>query len=294
MKTSALVSAATAATLTLLAAPAHADGLEHLWTTTGFAEPESVVHDTEHDRLIVSNIDGHPGEADGQGFLSLLRLDGAMLERQWVTGLDAPKGMAIHGDRLYVSDLTELHVIDLTTGTIERTYAPSGAQFLNDVTAAADGRIFVSDMMSHTVYELDGDALEPWLAGDPLAHPNGVLAAGETLYVGNWGEGLRSDFTTEVAGGVLALNVDTGERLPLSFPQGRGNIDGLVMLPDYLVASDWVRGTLMVLPLDGTTPEVHELAPGVADIGHANDVLLVPQMQAGEVAAYRVASTNSR
>ena len=47
-----------------------------------------------------------------------------MIDAEWVTGLDAPKGSAIGGDKLYVADLTKLRIVDLASGAFE-TYNTS-------------------------------------------------------------------------------------------------------------------------------------------------------------------------
>lgn len=288
MKTFPHLVAAAPMALAVVCGSAAERPLTHVWTAHGFAQPESAVHDVARDRLIVSNIDGHPGEADGRGFLSIVSPEGKVVERRWITGLDAPKGMAISGGRLYLSDLTELHVIDLETGTLERTLSPEGARFLNDVTSTPSGRVFVSDMMTHTIYELGADGLVPWLRGGPLAHPNGVLALGTELYVGNWGEGLRADFTTEHPGAVIAIDIETGHSRPLGAENAQGNIDGLAAVGGHLVASDWVRGTLLLIAPARTRAEAYPLEPGIADIASMGDRLLVPQMRTGEVSAYRL------
>lgn len=57
-----------------------------------------------------------------------------MLDANRVTGLDAPKGMAILGTTLLGADLTRLHEIDLASGTLLRSHDVEGAVFLNDVT----------------------------------------------------------------------------------------------------------------------------------------------------------------
>ena len=41
-----------------------------------------------------------------------------MLEREWATGLDAPKGMALANGQLYVADIDRLVEIDPATGKI--------------------------------------------------------------------------------------------------------------------------------------------------------------------------------
>src|SRR5688572_19892797 len=108
------------------------------WRLGGFNTPESALWDAANNRVIVSNIVGDAMQADGNGMLSTVSPDGTMIDAEWVTGLDAPKGSAIGGNRLYVADLTKLRIVDLASGIYETIDVP-GAVFLNDVTVADDG-----------------------------------------------------------------------------------------------------------------------------------------------------------
>ncbi|RVD47581.1 ATP/GTP-binding protein, partial [Mesorhizobium sp. M2D.F.Ca.ET.140.01.1.1] len=42
-----------------------------IWRAGGFEQPESALFDAASNRIVVSNIAGNPGEADGNGYLSL-------------------------------------------------------------------------------------------------------------------------------------------------------------------------------------------------------------------------------
>ncbi|TGS80292.1 ATP/GTP-binding protein, partial [Mesorhizobium sp. M2D.F.Ca.ET.178.01.1.1] len=96
------------------AAPAVQAG--ELWRAAGFDQPESALFDAANNRIVVSNIAGNPGEADGNGYLSVLSLDGKLVTRHWTDGMDAPKGMALSGGKLYVADITKVRVVDLASG----------------------------------------------------------------------------------------------------------------------------------------------------------------------------------
>lgn len=78
---------------------------------TGFSTPESVVHDAVDDVYLVSNINGEPLAEDGNGFISRVTPDGEVEALRWIDGeadgveLNAPKGMAVLGDTLYVADI---------------------------------------------------------------------------------------------------------------------------------------------------------------------------------------------
>jgi len=214
---------ALAASLVIIGASAE-HALANGWPTGPFEEPESAIHDTERDRIIVSNISGHPGEADGVGFLSLVAPDGAILEPSWVEGLDAPKGMAILGDQLLVADLTQLRVVNLATGALESLNAPS-AVFLNDI-AVIDGVAYITDFMDHAIYTYDGTEVSRWLETKDLAHPNGIAAHDGELLIASWGQGMNPDFTTTEPGYVLRVTVPEGQITTFT-PEPVGNLDGI-------------------------------------------------------------------
>ena len=73
-----------------------------------------------------------------------------MIDSDWATGLDAPKGMAIVGDILLVADLTRLHEIDLVTGQIRRSLDLPEAVFLNDITSDNE-TAYITDMLADTI-----------------------------------------------------------------------------------------------------------------------------------------------
>ena len=123
---------------------AHAQTITRLWQTDSpLATPESVLF--SNNQLYVSLIDGNPWEADGKGGIAILNTEGKVTHPQWATGLNAPKGMALVNQVLYVADITEIVSIDATTGKILKKDKIAGAENLNDVTADNHGTVYVSD-----------------------------------------------------------------------------------------------------------------------------------------------------
>src|SRR6056297_1858189 len=109
----------------LLAPPAAA--AEPVWSLDGLSVPESVYHDRERGELYVSNIAGEPTEKNGAGHISRVSPDGEMIEAEWITGLDAPKGMVSDGTTLWVSDIDRLVAIDIEAGEISESWTAEGA-----------------------------------------------------------------------------------------------------------------------------------------------------------------------
>src|SRR5690606_14202619 len=107
--------------------------LTKVWETdTVLTTAESTLYDKDNDIIYVSNINGNHSEKDGNGFISRMEADGTISQLQWVAGLNAPKGMAIMGDKLYVTDIDELVEINIADSSIANKYPVEGATFLND------------------------------------------------------------------------------------------------------------------------------------------------------------------
>lgn len=251
---------------------------EESWTVRGFNMPESVIFDASHNRIILSTIVGTPSEADGKGDIVLLSPDGDVIDAAWATGLDAPKGMAILGDILLVTDLTRLHEIDLATGEIRRSLDVPDAVFLNDVTSNHE-TAYITDMLADTIWRYSDGVLEPWLSDPMLSHPNGIFLDNDRLIVGSWGAGLREDFTTEVPGSLLSVALDTQEISVIASEVG--NLDGITRINDAIIVSDWVSGALFSVDSNGNAHKLAQLEQGLADISSQNSTLYMPMMFQG-------------
>jgi sugar lactone lactonase YvrE len=274
----------------LAAASALAAEPEQAWQATGLDGPESAVVDPGASVLYVSNVNGEANAADGNGYISKLSLQGEVQEKEWVTGLNAPKGLALHDGNLYVSDIDELVVIDTANGEITTRHPAPGATFLNDVTAHADGRVFVSDMMQNQIWKLEGDQFEMWLQDDALENPNGLLAEQDRLVVGAWGKP-KEDFSTDVPGHLKAVDYDSKQITSIGPGEPIGNLDGVE--PDgqggYLV-TDWFSGGLYQISGDGKAEMLMDLNQGSADheFVESESLAVIPMMMDGTVDAYKI------
>jgi sugar lactone lactonase YvrE len=274
----------------LLAAGALAAEPQQIWQTKGLDGPESAVFDPGQDVFYVSNVNGDASAADGNGYIAKLSPNGEILDKQWVTGLNAPKGLALHDGKLYVADIDELAVIDTASGKIIARHEAPGATFLNDVTAAEDGRVFVSDMMQNQIWQLEGDQFEKWLEDPALENPNGLLAEPDRLVVGAWGKP-KEDFSTDVPGHLKAVDYQTKEITSIGPGDPIGNLDGVE--PDgqggYLV-TDWFSGGLYDVGADGKAKMLMDLNQGSADHEVVQDqhLVVIPMMMGGTVDAYKL------
>lgn len=297
-KRKALATAVAAATCMLsLNAPSWADEpaaappkLEKLWQTQGFANPESALPIAAMGVIYVSNVNGAPDGKDGNGFISKVGLDGKIIVREWATGMNAPKGLGIAGDKLYAADIDMLREIDVKDGKVVKSYPAKDAKFLNDIAVDASGNVYVSDMVTNIIWRLSGGVFEPWLANAALDNPNGLAVEGDDLRVAAWGV-MTDGFATKVPGHLKSVSLATKAISDVGDARAFGNLDGLVALGNgrYLI-SDWMKGTVMSFSAAGKVATLLDLGQGSADIGYdpASKTLYVPHMMKGELIAYRV------
>ena len=266
------------------------NGLEKLWEVDGLNNPESVVYDPVNDVLYVSNVNGTPNEKDGNGFISRISLAGEIIDKQWITGLDAPKGLAIANNKLYVADIDTLVEIDIPNGSISNRYTVSDAKFLNDVAAGPEGRVFVSDMVMNRIHILDNGEFNIWLENPGLLNPNGLHVQDNKLIVGAWGV-MTDGFNTETPGHLLGVSLtdktihDIGDGSPV------GNLDGVEEDTDgSFYVTDWMAGKLFHISTTGQVELLLFLEQGMADLEFLPDkgMVLLPMMMNNKLLAYRI------
>ncbi len=240
----------------------------------GFATPESVLWDAAADVYLVTNINGNPTGADGNGFISRVRPDGKISALKWIDGtrpgvaLNAPKGMAVRGDTLFVADITSVRMFDRRTGQFRGSVTVPGATFLNDAAAAPDGTIYVTDSGlkpdfspsgTDAVFRIDRTGALGTVAKTPaLKGPNGVtvLPDGRLVIVA---------FSPE--GGIYRLTT-TGQKEEVTRLPG-GQLDGVVVLPGgVLLVSSWAASAVFRVAPDGAATQVIQNVKAPADIGY--------------------------
>lgn len=243
-------------------------------TDSTFTGSESALYHAPNNIIYLSCGNTDPSAKDGDGFIALLHPDGTVKNKDWVTGLDAPRGMAIMNDKLYVTDIDVVHVINIETAEIEQTIPVEGAVFLNDLATNGES-IFFSDSRTGVIHALNE-------AGEVTA----VVTGAEGI---NGLECYNGDLYSLDAEGLKRYDSDYTSMLINSEVTGG---DGLVILGDStFIASRWegeiyyINGQETTLLLDTKGEESK-----TADIGYIEDMnmVLVPTFTKNELAAYRL------
>ncbi len=259
-----------------------------LWEVKGLEQPESVVQDPATGAIYVSNIAGAIMQKDGNGFIAKLRSDGTVIAREWVKGLHAPTGLALHDRTLYVVDVDELVEINVASGEIAKRYPAKGAILLNDVAVGEDGAVYASDTPLNTIWRLKDGNFEPWLANDELNGPNGLLVQGDKLIVAAFGK-LPGEGQKQELGGLFAVDVEDQSVSKLASGELIGNLDGLQALqPGTYLVTDWAAGGLYRVDAKGKVERLLKLGKGSADFIYFPDkkTALIPIMLNNSLVAY--------
>lgn len=253
--------------------------LEFVWESENSLEiPESVFYDADNYCIYVSNIKGNPSSQDGNGYISKLNLKGEITTHNWISGLNAPKGMAKYGNFLFVSDINNLAVIDIAKGEIVKKYPAQTAVFLNDVTInPTTGTVYVSDSQTMTIYRLKNGKFEVWLKDDKLDHVNGLFYKNDLLYAGVLNK---------------IVSIEPGSKLINTIVNNTGSIDGLINTEENnWIISDWV-GNIQFIE-NGEIKKLLSTAEqqiNAADLGYIPEqkIILVPTFHNNRVIAYQL------
>lgn len=243
-----------------------------------FTTVESALYDPVTDIIYVSNIEGQPWEADGKGSIGRLKIDGTTVDAQWVTGLNAPKGLAIHNGKLFVADLKEIVEIDIATAKIVKRYPVADAMGLNDVSTSPDGVVYFTDSQKGVAHMLKEGIVST--LKDSLMGINGILYETDRIMIGTGGN--ESLMAFNPADGSLTTVAD-------SVPQP----DGIEAVGDggYIISA-W-KGVIHYVSPDGKTTLLLDTVKdtiNAADIDYVQDknLVLIPTFFKNTIAAYKL------
>lgn len=239
--------------------------------------PESVLFDKANQILYVSNLDGSdPWKADGKGSIAKVGLDGKIITAEWVSGLNAPKGMGLYNGKLYAADLGNIVVIDIANGKIEKTIPIQGATGLNDISIDPNGVIYVTEYLTKKLYKVENEKAE--LIAENLTQPNGVLFHNNELFL---------------LDGTGMFKVNSDKSLAKIVDGMEGGVDGIENIEgNNFIVSCW-EGALWMVNTDGTKHllmDTRKEKRSTADIGFdpSTKTVYVPTFFRNTVVAYEV------
>lgn len=242
--------------------------------TVSLRNPESVLYDSASNLLYVS--------CTGSGSIARMNLNGKVIDKDWVTGLNANKGMGLFNGLLYTAEPSAVAVIDVDKHAIVKRIPIEGARMLNDITIDSKGVVYVSDTWGEKVYKIVHD--HPKLYLDHMPGANGLLAVNSDLYLVTSTSFLKADDKGKVQH--IAYGFETG-------------LDGMVMISDHAFIISNYRGILWYVKTDGTRrllldTRAKRIMSNDIDYNPKTKTLYVPSFGTNCVLAYQVEQTYLR
>jgi DNA-binding beta-propeller fold protein YncE len=255
---------------------------------TGLSNPAGFLVDPATDIYYLSNQNGAPDHHDNNGFITQLDADGKIIKMKFIEGgqnkvtLDAPRGLALVGKTLYVSDIDKIRGFELPSGRPVPGIDLSAfsVDFLTGLASDGHGLLYIADSGTDTIYKVDlRSAGRPvvFAKSKVLAGPHGLAVHPSTgaLIVVSWNVGSIVEISPEGVIKVLFsnsfLNSRFGNLMGVDF-DGRGS----------MYVSDYSQGKIFRI---GPQLRIHTIAeflptPAGLAVDRKHHVILVPYLVA--------------
>ena len=267
--------------------------------TQGLQTPEAVRYDPDLDVYFIANVNGNPAKKDHNGWIGRVRADSLgrasvfLADGQEGVFLNAPKGMAIQGDTLWVADIDIVRGFDKRTGKFVAAvgFWSKNVTFLNDIVVGGDGALYITDtglsfdadgQMVHSgvdrIFRLAGrTGMTEEARGDVLARPNGITF-----------DSANTRFLLAPFGGKDVQSWRPGA-LPEPFATGPGSYDGIEIVKGRVYVTSWADSAVHVIE-NGTMRPIIRNVPSPADIGvdTKRGIIAVPLFNANRVEYYKL------
>ncbi len=266
-------------------------GVAFALQVTGLRNPSGFIVDPATDSYFISNENGQPTERDNNGFITKLNDQGRILQLKFIEGgvngvtLHAPKGLAIIGRTLYVSDIDQVRRFHADTGRPlgELDLSSVPVDFLTGLATDGHSTLYIADAGADAILKVDTrrSSTPTVLVKDPvLAGPYGLAVNPATgaLVVVSWNTGKILEVTQEGTVKVLFAN---------SFFSGRfGNLTGVDFdASGNMYVSDFSQGKVIRIDPNFRFQTIAEFLTTPASLGidRKNHLILVPY-RSGDVA----------
>lgn len=246
----------------------------------GLSMPESITSNGE--RFFVSSQGQDFMNKDGDGYISEISADGKLLNHKYLPlkgVLNAPKGMTITNDVLFVADLDRVVGFNIDNRQTAFELIIDGAKLLNDICLLEDGFIAVTETVSGNIYKIDIDKKSFEIIGN-IPSVNGVAYNRKTKQLlvcsngKNYGDG--------------SVYLKSGNSTFKELPNiSNGFFDGIEWLDgDHILVSDWITfpvngsGKLWIYDLKNQQSEFIMTGESMADIYYdkVTSKIYMPQM----------------
>jgi sugar lactone lactonase YvrE len=207
--------------------------------------------------------------------------------------LNAPKGLALVADTLWVADLDHVRAFNRKTGALvaDIDLSKQKATFLNDVAVGGDGAIYVTDSgisfddkggMSHPgidqIFKISGRTATV-IKADSLDTPNGIT----------WDKA-NGRFILAPLGGKSVETWKPGDKAAATLVTGPGQYDGVEILGDgRILVTSWADSTVNVIQSGAMSKLVTgEGSPADIGVDTKRMVVAIPRLSDNKVEYYKI------
>ncbi len=252
-----------------------------LWETKEiYKGPESAAYDSVRGVLYVSNYTGglKQGGQYGNNSIVKAKINGELIQIDWIKNLTTPTGICIFKDKLYIVERFGVIEYDLKGDSVFTKYYIKTSNFLNDITVDSDTNIYVSESDTDIIYKIKNGIVEKWIEDKSISRTNGVLADGNKLIIG-----VISDSS------IRSVNLNTKEIVKIAQLKS-GIIDGIKKCgSDYLVSH--FEGSLFLVSPDGKIKELINIRNekiNIADFEYIGDqgLIVIPALYNNKLLGY--------
>lgn len=251
----------------------------------GFASPESI-YGNKHG-IFVSNVGKEllPLEKDNDGFISKLDSNGNVIEKKFISNLNAPKGMNSIDNILYVADIDTIKGFDLNNKKEVFNLPIKNAVFLNAIEILDNNTLLVSDTGTGIIHVIDinNNKYDTFVKLDSkFGGPNGLLLDknnNRLIVVGY-------DPAGKSKGSVVAIDLNNKKQLAITKPLGA--LDGIVFAKNGdMLVSDWgedLKGVIYRIDKNGNVKTIKmDFIKGPADMFSDGKNLWIPKMAESKI-----------
>ena len=244
--------------------------LEKMWESDSVTlkGPESATYDAKSESIYVSSMNS--------GSIVRMATDGKIIKNDWVTGLNANKGIGIFKGFLYTAETAAVAVIDIKTATVIKRIPIKGAVMLNDLAVDRKGIVYVSDTRTGKIHRVEGESQSVYIENIPGA--NGLLPVNDDLYL---------------VGSSTFQKINSNKEITKISDGFESGLDGIVMISKNEFILSNYKGIIYYVNSDGSKMV---LLDSRADKVMANDIsydsrtktMFVPSFSTNRVAGYKV------
>jgi|TARA_B110000438_G_scaffold286793_1_gene318403 DNA-binding beta-propeller fold protein YncE len=263
----------------------------------GMKTPNSFIVDPSTGNYFVSNINGHPLKKDNNGFISKIDSQGKLIDLHFIQGgknriyLNAPKGLVLFGNNLYVADIDTIRQFDTTTGKLLGSvdFSLLGAKLLSSLATDHKYRIYISDTLGNFIFWMEpthNNRVGILAKGPALGQPNGLVydLPNKRLLVATW-----------KTGKILFVNLN-GQVLPLFRQKGLKNLYGLDLDQEgNIIFSSFSGGKIFRVKNYQTMEIIREGLNTPADISvdKAKNKILTPSFEGNRIQSFPIPASKN-